>query len=107
MLTVAFRSLVVALVSILLNLLSVGAAYGLLTLVFLDGVGDGLFGFQHVHTIDAWVPLFLFSVLFGALDGLPGVPDEPDQGALRPGGSTRDAVATASRRPRGSSPAPR
>jgi RND superfamily putative drug exporter len=63
-LTLAFRSIMVALVSILLNLLSVGAAYGLLTLVFLDGVGAGVFGFQHVHVIDAWVPLFLFSVLF-------------------------------------------
>jgi len=64
-LTVAFRSLVVALVSILLNLLSVGAAYGLLTLVFLHGFATKFFGFQHVHSIDAWVPLFLFSVLFG------------------------------------------
>jgi RND superfamily putative drug exporter len=65
LLTVAFRSIMVALVSVLLNLLSVGAAYGLLTLVFLDGHGAGLFGFQHTHVIDAWVPLFLFSVLFG------------------------------------------
>src|SRR6476469_257832 len=65
LLTVAFRSVVVALVSVLLNLLSVGAAYGLLTLVFLDDHGAGLFGFQHTHVIDAWVPLFLFSVLFG------------------------------------------
>jgi RND superfamily putative drug exporter len=65
LLTIAFRSIVVALVSVLLNLLSVGAAYGLLTLVFLDGHGAGLFGFQHTHVIDAWVPLFLFSVLFG------------------------------------------
>jgi RND superfamily putative drug exporter len=65
LLTVAFRSIVVALVSVLLNLLSVGAAYGLLTLIFLDGHGAGLFGFQHTHVIDAWVPLFLFSVLFG------------------------------------------
>jgi RND superfamily putative drug exporter len=64
-LTIAFRSLAVALVSIALNLLSVGAAYGLLTLVFLHGVGAGLFGFQRAHTIEAWVPLFLFSVLFG------------------------------------------
>jgi putative drug exporter of the RND superfamily len=64
-LTVAFRSLVVALVSILLNLLSVGAAYGLLTLVFIHGFASKFFGFQHVHSIDAWVPLFLFSVLFG------------------------------------------
>jgi uncharacterized membrane protein YdfJ with MMPL/SSD domain len=65
LLTVAFRSIVVALVSIVLNLLSVGAAYGLLTLVFLYGDGASFFGFQHTHVIDAWVPLFLFSVLFG------------------------------------------
>jgi uncharacterized membrane protein YdfJ with MMPL/SSD domain len=65
LLTVAFRSIMVALVSVLLNLLSVGAAYGLLTLIFLDGHGAKLFGFQHTHVIDAWVPLFLFSVLFG------------------------------------------
>jgi RND superfamily putative drug exporter len=65
LLTIAFRSIIVALVSVLLNLLSVGAAYGLLTLVFLYGDGASLFGFQHTHVIDAWVPLFLFSVLFG------------------------------------------
>ena len=47
LLTVAFRSIVVALVWVLLNLLSVGAAYGLLTLIFLDGHGAGLFGFTH------------------------------------------------------------
>ncbi|MGA2453405.1 MAG: MMPL family transporter [Solirubrobacteraceae bacterium] len=64
-LLVAFRSLVLALISILLNLLSVGAAYGLLTLVFVHGVGADLLGFQHASTIEAWVPLFLFSVLFG------------------------------------------
>ncbi len=65
LLTVVFRSLVVAAVAIVLNLLSVGAAYGLLVLVFLHGIGAGLLGFQHVAAIDAWVPLFLFSVLFG------------------------------------------
>ena len=64
LLLLAFRSLVIAVVSILLNLLSVGAAYGLLTLVFIHGVGVGFFGFQRVSAIDAWVPLFLFSVLF-------------------------------------------
>ena len=64
-LTVVFRSIVIAAVSIALNLLSVGAAYGLVVLVFLHGVGSGLLGFQHVPAIDAWVPLFLFSVLFG------------------------------------------
>jgi RND superfamily putative drug exporter len=64
-LTVAFRSIVVALVSILLNLLSVGAAYGLITLVFLHGYAADFFGFQQARVVDAWVPLFLFSVLFG------------------------------------------
>ena len=65
LLTVAFRSIVIPAVAIALNLLSVGAAYGLLVLVFQKGVGNELFGFQQVDTIEAWVPLFLFSVLFG------------------------------------------
>src|SRR5262249_32198434 len=47
------------------NLLSVGAAYGLLVLVFQEGVGAGLFGFTRVDAIEAWLPLFLFSILFG------------------------------------------
>ncbi|HEU5277639.1 MAG TPA: MMPL family transporter [Gaiellaceae bacterium] len=63
--TVVFRSLVIAAASIVLNLLSVGAAYGLVVLVFRHGVGAGLLGFQRVDAIEAWVPLFLFSVLFG------------------------------------------
>ncbi|HEX2118446.1 MAG TPA: efflux RND transporter permease subunit [Acidimicrobiales bacterium] len=65
LLTVAFRSLVVPLKAILLNLLSVAAAYGLITLVFQEGVGADLLGFQQVEVIEAWLPLFLFSVLFG------------------------------------------
>jgi uncharacterized membrane protein YdfJ with MMPL/SSD domain len=64
-LTVVFRSLVVAGTAVVLNLLSVGAAYGLLVLVFQDGFASGLLGFNHVDAIEAWVPLFLFSVLFG------------------------------------------
>jgi uncharacterized membrane protein YdfJ with MMPL/SSD domain len=65
LLTIAFRSLVVAAKAIAVNLLSVGAAYGLLVLVFQEGVGNELFGFPQVDTIEAWVPLFLFAVLFG------------------------------------------
>ena len=65
LLTVVFRSIVVAGTAVALNLLSVGAAYGLLVLVFQEGVGAGLLGFQQTDTIEAWVPLFLFSVLFG------------------------------------------
>jgi putative drug exporter of the RND superfamily len=65
LLTVAFRSIVIPAVAIALNLLSVGAAYGLLVLVFQKGFGNELLGFQQADTIEAWVPLFLFSVLFG------------------------------------------
>ena len=64
LLTIAFRSIVVAAKAILLNLLSVGAAYGLLVLVFQKGVGNELVGFPQVDAIEAWLPLFLFSVLF-------------------------------------------
>jgi uncharacterized membrane protein YdfJ with MMPL/SSD domain len=65
LLTLAFRSIVVSAKAILLNLLSVGAAYGLLVLVFQKGYGNEIFGFQQVENVEAWVPLFLFSVLFG------------------------------------------
>jgi RND superfamily putative drug exporter len=65
LLTIVFRSIVIAATSIVLNLLSVGAAYGLVILVFKHGIGSGLLGFQQVDSIEAWVPLFLFSVLFG------------------------------------------
>jgi RND superfamily putative drug exporter len=65
LLTIAFRSIVVAGTAIVLNLLSVGAAYGLLVLVFQHGFAAGVLGFQQVESIEAWVPLFLFSVLFG------------------------------------------
>jgi uncharacterized membrane protein YdfJ with MMPL/SSD domain len=65
LLTLAFRSIVVPATSIGMNLLSVGAAYGLLVLVFQEGVGNELLGLREAETIDAWVPLFLFAVLFG------------------------------------------
>ena len=64
-LTAVFRSVVIAGTAVALNLLSVGAAYGLLVLVFQYGVGADLLGFQDADRIEAWVPLFLFSVLFG------------------------------------------
>jgi RND superfamily putative drug exporter len=60
-----FRSIVVPLKAIVMNLLSVGAAYGLIVLVFQEGMGADFFGFQQVEAIEAWLPLFLFSVLFG------------------------------------------
>ncbi|MCH7553707.1 MAG: MMPL family transporter [Chloroflexi bacterium] len=65
LLTVVFRTIVVPIKAIILNLLAVGAAYGLLVAVFQKGWGNGIFGFQQVEVIEAWIPLFLFSVLFG------------------------------------------
>jgi RND superfamily putative drug exporter len=65
LLLVAFRSLTIPLVSILLNLLSVGAAYGLITLVFQHGYLAGLLGVTSSGGITAWVPLFMFVFLFG------------------------------------------
>jgi len=62
---VAFGSLVIAATSMALNLLSVGAAYGALTAVFVHGWGAGLIGTQAPGAIESWIPLFVFVVLFG------------------------------------------
>ncbi|WP_030060362.1 MULTISPECIES: MMPL family transporter [Streptomyces] len=61
----SFRSLAVAGTAVVLNLLSVGAAYGVLTLVFQHGVGASLLGTAGVGAVESWVPLFLFVILFG------------------------------------------
>ena len=65
LLLAAFRSLAIPLMSILLNLLSVGAAYGLITLIFQDGQLAWLFGVRAPGAITGWVPLFMFVFLFG------------------------------------------
>ena len=65
LLALAFRSLLIPLISIGLNLLSVGAAYGLITLIFQDGRLQGLLGFTSFGAIINWVPLFMFVFLFG------------------------------------------
>ena len=62
---ISFRSIVVALKAILLNLLSVGAAYGLLVAVFQWGWGENLLDFESNGGITAWLPMFLFVILFG------------------------------------------
>jgi len=64
-LMILFRSIVVPIKAILMNLLSVGAAYGLLVAVFQHGIGADLFGFRQTDVIETWIPLFLFTVLFG------------------------------------------
>jgi RND superfamily putative drug exporter len=65
LLLVLFRSIVVPLSAIAMNLLSVGAAYGLLVLVFQHGFLHEVFGFEKLDVIAFWVPLLLFAVLFG------------------------------------------
>jgi uncharacterized membrane protein YdfJ with MMPL/SSD domain len=60
-----FRSIVIPIKAILLNLLSVGAAYGVLVLVFQDGHGEDLLGFTSNGGVTSWLPLFLFVILFG------------------------------------------
>jgi uncharacterized membrane protein YdfJ with MMPL/SSD domain len=60
-----FRSIVIPIKAILLNLLSVGASYGLLKLVFQDGHGEKLLGFESNGAVTSWLPLFLFVILFG------------------------------------------
>ena len=62
---VTFRSIVIPIKAILLNLLSVGAAYGVLVLVFQDGHVESLLGFTSNGGVTNWLPLFLFVILFG------------------------------------------
>ena len=65
LLTVVFRSILLPIKAIILNLLAVGAAYGILVLVFQEGFLASTFGFQESPIIEAWIPLFLFTILFG------------------------------------------
>jgi uncharacterized membrane protein YdfJ with MMPL/SSD domain len=93
LLTMTFRSIVIPLKAIVLNLLSVGAAYGLLVLVFQDGRFESLIGFDSIGGIVSWLPMFLFVILFGlSMDYhvfiLTRVREAVDKGM-----STEDAVA--------------
>ncbi|MGX4689120.1 MMPL family transporter [Streptomyces sp. JNUCC 63] len=88
----SFRSLTVAITSILLNLLSVGAAYGILVAVFQHGWGASLVGAHGVGAIVTWLPLFLFVILFGlSMDYHVFVVSRIREARLR-GRTTRDAI---------------
>ncbi|GAA5045408.1 MMPL family transporter [Streptomyces similanensis] len=88
----SFRSLTVAITSILLNLLSVGAAYGILVAVFQHGWGASLVGAEGVGAIVTWLPLFLFVILFGlSMDYHVFVVSRIREARLR-GRSTKDAI---------------
>jgi RND superfamily putative drug exporter len=65
LLLVVFRSIVIPVKAIAMNLLSVGAAYGLVVTVFQHGIGANLLGLQRTEIISAWLPVFLFAILFG------------------------------------------
>jgi RND superfamily putative drug exporter len=65
LLLLVFRSIVVPLKAVVMNLLSVGAAYGVLVLVFQKGFGNEVLGFRESPVIESWLPLFLFAILFG------------------------------------------
>jgi uncharacterized membrane protein YdfJ with MMPL/SSD domain len=65
LLLVTFRSIVIAIKAIVLNLLSVAAAYGVLVLVFQHGWGKGLLGFDFTGGVASFMPIFLFVILFG------------------------------------------
>src|SRR5207302_2165966 len=95
LLLATFRSIVIPITAIALNLLSVGAAYGVLALVFQHHWAEGLLGFKQLGSITSWLPLFLFVILFGlSMDYhvfiLSRVREAHDKGM-----STSDAVAHA------------
>jgi uncharacterized membrane protein YdfJ with MMPL/SSD domain len=93
LLLVSFRSIVIALKAILLNLLSVGAAYGILVAVFQWGWGENLLNFESNGGITPWLPMFLFVILFGlSMDYHVFILSRIREGYDR-GLSTEDAVA--------------
>jgi RND superfamily putative drug exporter len=65
LLLIVFRSIAIAVFSILLNLVGVAASFGFATLVFQHGWGASLIGIEHQGFVDAWAPLFFFALLFG------------------------------------------
>ncbi|HZO61439.1 MAG TPA: MMPL family transporter [Gaiellaceae bacterium] len=101
LLLVTFRSIVIPIKAVLLNLLSVGAAYGLLVLVFQHGWAEGILGFRSNGAITSWLPLFMFVILFGlSMDYHVFILSRIKE--LRDGGmSTEDAVANGIKRTAG------
>ena len=100
LLLITFRSIVIPITAIVLNLLSVGAAYGVLVLVFQHTWAQGLLDFKSTGAITSWLPLFLFVVLFGlSMDYhvfiLSRIRETYDRGA----GPTRRSRTASSRRP--------
>ncbi|MFH8800525.1 MMPL family transporter [Streptomyces sp. NPDC017936] len=89
----SFRSPVIALTSIVLNLLSVGAAYGVMTAVFQHGWGASLVGTEGIGAVESWMPLFVFVVLFGLSMDYHVFVVSRIREAYDRGATTRDAIA--------------
>ena len=101
LLLVNFRSIVIPLTAIVLNMLSVGAAYGVLVLIFQDGNLESLLGFRSIGGVTSWLPLFLFVILFGlSMDYhvliLSRVRESHDEGRSTPEAVSHALRATAS-----------
>lgn len=88
-----FRSVVVAVTSIALNLLSAGASYGLVVLIFQGTWAEGILGFKSMDAVVSWLPLFLFVVLFGLSMDYHVFVVSRIREAVKQGMSTREAVA--------------
>jgi uncharacterized membrane protein YdfJ with MMPL/SSD domain len=101
LLLMTFRSVVIPVTAIVLNLLSVGAAYGLLVLIFQHSWAEGILGFTSNYAITSWLPMFLFVVLFGlSMDYHVFILSRIKE--LRDGGlSTEEAVSRGIRRTAG------
>jgi uncharacterized membrane protein YdfJ with MMPL/SSD domain len=107
LLLVTFRSLVIPIKAIALNVLSVGAAMGIVTYVFQDGHFEDLLGFDSTGAITAWLPLMLFVILFGlSMDYHVFILSRIKEAVDR-GDSTDDASSTESSPPQAWSPQPR
>ena len=94
LLLVTFRSIVIPIKAIVLNMLSVSAAWGVLVLVFQKGWGEGVLGFHSTGTIVAWLPMFLFVILFGLSMDYHVFIISRIREAYDRGMSTEDAVAS-------------
>src|SRR4051794_30155567 len=107
LLLVSFRSLVIAAKAVILNLLSVAAAYGVLVLVFQHGWGKGLIGFEYTGGVISFLPIFMFVILFGSPLTTPGSSSARFAKARVPGPPRSQQPPTGSKRLPGSARAPR
>ena len=106
----AFRSIVLALKAVILNLLSLAAAFGLIVIIFQNGHGSSLWNITATHAITAWIPLMIFAFLYGLsmdyevfmLTRMREAYDETGSSPIRRSSSDCRAPASWSRAPRSS-----